>query len=89
MARCDIACKTAARNDEKNRQQVPRVDFRLPEYELVRRDGQYELRFEGLWTETTMWEIPALAIINELRARAAMRFMSRFDLDVLYALLGR
>jgi nicotinate phosphoribosyltransferase len=59
--------------------------FGLPEYELVRRDGQYELRFEGPWAETTMWEIPALAIINELRARAAMRFMSRFDLDVLYA----
>ena len=61
------------------------ANFGLPEYELVRRDGQYELRFEGPWTETTMWEIPALAIINELRARAAMRFMSRFDLDVLYA----
>jgi nicotinate phosphoribosyltransferase len=60
-------------------------EFRLPEYELTRRDGQYELRFEGLWTGTTMWEIPALAIINELRARAAMREMSRFDLDVLYA----
>jgi nicotinate phosphoribosyltransferase len=59
--------------------------FRLPEYELTRRDGQYELRFAGLWTDTTMWEIPALAIINELRARAAMRAMSRFDLDVLYA----
>jgi nicotinate phosphoribosyltransferase len=59
--------------------------FRLPEYELTRRDGQYELRFDGLWTDTTMWEIPALAIINELRARAAMRAMSRFDLDVLYA----
>src|SRR6202034_2044106 len=61
------------------------ANFRLPEYELVRRDGQYELRFEGPWAETTMWEIPALAIINELRARAAMRAMSRFDLDVLYA----
>src|SRR5574337_166786 len=59
--------------------------FRLPEYELVKRDGQYELRFEGLWAETTMWEVPALAIISELRARAAMRGMSRFDLDVLYA----
>ena len=59
--------------------------FRLPEYELTRRDGQYELRFAGPWTGTTMWEIPALAIINELRARAAMRGMSRFDLDVLYA----
>jgi len=59
--------------------------FQLPAYELTRRDGQYELRFEGSWAETTMWEIPALAIINELRARAAMRGMSRFDLDVLYA----
>ena len=61
------------------------ADFRLPEYELTRRDGQYELRFAGPWTHTTMWEIPALAIINELRARAAMRGMSRFNLDVLYA----
>ncbi len=60
-------------------------EFRLPEYELTRRDGQYELRFAGPWTDTTMWEIPALAIINELRARAAMRAMSRFDLDLLYA----
>ena len=59
--------------------------FRLPEYELVKRQGQYELRFAGRWAETTMWEIPALAIISELRARAAMRGMSRFDLDVLYA----
>ncbi|MGO9423030.1 nicotinate phosphoribosyltransferase [Roseiarcus sp.] len=59
--------------------------FRLPDYELTQRDGQYELTFSGLWAETTMWEIPALAIINELRARAAMRSMSRFDLDVLYA----
>src|ERR1700689_5973291 len=59
--------------------------FRLPEYELTRRDGQYELRFAGPWAQTTMWEIPALAIINELRARAAMRGMSRFALDVLYA----
>ncbi|HEY3621046.1 MAG TPA: nicotinate phosphoribosyltransferase, partial [Roseiarcus sp.] len=41
--------------------------------------------FAGPWTGTTMWEIPALAIISELRARAAMRRMSRFDLDVLYA----
>ena len=59
--------------------------FQLPEYELTKRDGQYELRFAGPWTGTTMWEIPALAIISELRARAAMRRMSRFDLDVLYA----
>jgi nicotinate phosphoribosyltransferase len=61
------------------------ADFRLPTYELRNRDGQFELRFEGPWAETTMWEIPALSIINELRARAATRTMSRFELDVLYA----
>ena len=32
-----------------------------------------------------MWEIPALAIINELRARAALKQLGRFELDVLYA----
>ena len=61
------------------------ADFRLPEYELAREDGQYRLTFAGPWTHTTMWEIPALSIINELRARAAMRDHGRFALDVLYA----
>ncbi len=61
------------------------AEFRLPPYELRKVDGQYELRFEGPWTHTTMWEIPALAIINELRSRAAMRDKGRFALDVLYA----
>ncbi|WP_412058958.1 nicotinate phosphoribosyltransferase [Bartonella sp. DGB2] len=59
--------------------------FQLPDYELMRHEGQYSLRFEGPWVESTMWEIPALAIINELRSRAAMRKMGRFSLDVLYA----
>ena len=47
------------------------ADVQLPEYELSRRDGQYELRFPGPWMLTTLWEIPALAIVNELRVRAA------------------
>ena len=59
--------------------------FRLPDYDLRKVDGQYELRFEGPWTHTTMWEIPALAIINELKSRAALRDQGRFALDVLYA----
>ncbi len=59
--------------------------YRLPEYELSKRDGQFELSFHGRWKDTTLWEIPALAIINELRSRAAMRRMGLFTLDVLYA----
>ncbi len=61
------------------------ADFRLPEYELHKRDGQYELEFPGPWMYTSMWEIPALAIINELRSRAAMKSFGPFALDVLYA----
>lgn len=58
---------------------------RLPPYELSKRDGQYELTFHGRWLETTLWEIPALAIINELRSRAAMKSLGYFSLDVVYA----
>ena len=60
-------------------------DFRLPEYRLETRDGQLELEFPGRWMETTMWEIPALAIINELRSRAALRDYGLFTIDVTYA----
>jgi nicotinate phosphoribosyltransferase len=61
------------------------ANFRLPEYELRKVDGQYELHFHGPWTHTTMWEIPALAILNELRSRQMMKGKGRFELDVLYA----
>ncbi|MGQ7790857.1 nicotinate phosphoribosyltransferase [Faunimonas sp. B44] len=60
-------------------------DFQLPDYELRRVDGQFELHFRGPWTHTMMWEIPALSIINELRSRSAMNGLGRFELDVLYA----
>ena len=60
-------------------------DFHLPQYHLEKRDGQFELTFAGPWMLTTLWEIPALAIINELRSRAAMRRFGPFALDVLYA----
>jgi nicotinate phosphoribosyltransferase len=61
------------------------AEFSLPEYTLRKADGQYALSFHGPWTHTTMWEVPALAILNELRSRAAMRGRGRFELDVLYA----
>ncbi|MBB3880424.1 nicotinate phosphoribosyltransferase [Sphingomonas pseudosanguinis] len=61
------------------------ADFQLPDYELRTVDGQFELHFDGPWTHTTMWEIPALAIVNELRSRAALKRRGRFELDILYA----
>ncbi len=60
-------------------------NLRLPPYHLETRDGQYELTFEGKWPEVMMWEIPALAIIMELRSRAVLADMGRFELQVLYA----
>jgi len=60
-------------------------NMQLPPYHLEKRDGQYELTFEGKWPEVMLWEIPALAIIMELRSRAVMKDMGRFELKVLYA----
>jgi nicotinate phosphoribosyltransferase len=60
-------------------------DFRLSDYQLRVTDGQIHLSFEGLWTETTMWELYALAILDELKTRAALKTLSEFGLDILYA----
>ena len=74
------------------KRQMFRPDFmewfegmRLPDYHLEKRDGQYELSFEGSWPEVMMWEIPALAVLMELRGRAVLKHMGRFELQVLYA----
>ena len=60
-------------------------NLRLPAYHLERVDGQYELTFEGTWPEVMLWEIPALSIIMELRSRAVLKDMGKFELQVLYA----
>ena len=60
-------------------------EFRFPPYKLERIGDQYELTFDGPWIETTMWEIPALAVLMELRSRAVLRNMGKFELQVLYA----
>ncbi|WP_106746775.1 nicotinate phosphoribosyltransferase [Yoonia maritima] len=60
-------------------------NLQLPPYHLEKKDGQYELTFEGSWPEVMLWEIPALAVIMELRSRAVLRDMGRFELQVLYA----
>ena len=66
------------------------IDFlrrlKLPEYELSRNDdGDFVLTFLGNWQEVTYWEIPALTIVSELKTRAALRDLNKFELDVLYA----
>ncbi|WP_424985050.1 nicotinate phosphoribosyltransferase [Microbulbifer sp. S227A] len=60
-------------------------NLRLPAYHLERRGDQYELTFEGSWPEVMLWEIPALAVLMELRSRAVLDGMGRFELQVLYA----
>jgi nicotinate phosphoribosyltransferase len=60
-------------------------DFRLSDFDLSEQDGQIVLSFSGLWTETTMWEIYALSIIDELKTRASLKHLSELELDILYA----
>ncbi|PIE16216.1 MAG: nicotinate phosphoribosyltransferase [Rhodobacterales bacterium] len=74
------------------KRQMFRPDFmqwfegmRLPPYQLDIRDGQYELTFEGKWHEVMLWEIPALAVLMELRSRVVTQQMDKFELQVLYA----
>jgi nicotinate phosphoribosyltransferase len=74
------------------KRQMFRPDFmewfeglRLPPYHLEKRDGQFELTFEGAWPDVMLWEIPALAVLMELRSRAAMKALGKFELQVLYA----
>ncbi|MBN8185127.1 nicotinate phosphoribosyltransferase [Salipiger thiooxidans] len=74
------------------KRQMFRSDFmewfeklRLPPYFLERVGDQYELTFEGSWPEVMLWEIPALAVLMELRSRAVLNDMKKFELQVLYA----
>ena len=74
------------------KRQMFRPDFmewfeglRPPPYHLERKGDQYELTFEGSWPEVMLWEIPALAVLMELRSRAVLDRMGRFELQVLYA----
>lgn len=60
-------------------------NLKLPPYHLEKHDGQYELTFEGAWPEVMLWEVPALAVLMELRSRAVLKKMGKFDLQILYA----
>jgi nicotinate phosphoribosyltransferase len=60
-------------------------DFQLSDFDLSIHEGQISLRFDGLWTATTMWEIYALSAIDELKTRASLKKLTELELDILYA----
>ena len=74
------------------KRQMFRSDFmewfetlKLPPYHLEKKADQYELTFEGSWPEVMLWEVPALSVLMELRGRAVLNKMAKFELEVLYA----
>jgi nicotinate phosphoribosyltransferase len=61
-------------------------NLRLPDYRLsIGEDGEFDLEFQGNWLQNTLWEIYALSILNEAKARIGMQNMSKYQLRVLYA----
>ena len=44
---------------------------------MTEHDGQLVMRFEGLWTEVTMWEVYGLALVSEMKTRAALSTLER------------
>jgi len=59
--------------------------FQLSDYEISEHEGQLVIRFSGLWSEVTMWEVYSLAIVSEMKTRAALAELTELELDVLYA----
>jgi nicotinate phosphoribosyltransferase len=64
--------------------------FRLSDYEILEptsgdQAGQLIIRFSGLWTAVTLWEVYSLAIVSEMKTRAALAELNELELDVLYA----
>jgi len=64
------------------------ADLRLPPYALDVRDGQFDLTFTGPWPAVMQWEVPALAILMELRSRAVLERMPSASRQRLYAEAG-
>ena len=61
-------------------------NYEFPSYNLsYTNDGQFKIDFSGKWADVSMWEIPVLSIISELRSRAELKNLGRFELDVLYS----
>jgi nicotinate phosphoribosyltransferase len=61
-------------------------DLRLtmPNIMVNKETGELEVHATGCWSETTLWEIYIMTIVNTLRNRKGMKGMSKFDLKRLY-----
>ncbi len=60
-------------------------NLRMPEFSLEREGDQFNIQFQGSWPEVMFWEVPVLSVLTELRSRAVLKNMGRFELQVLYA----
>jgi nicotinate phosphoribosyltransferase len=59
--------------------------FKLPPYRLDGKgDSWSELTFKGSWTQVTLWETMALAVVSELYYRGVMRSLPVHELHRLY-----
>jgi nicotinate phosphoribosyltransferase len=62
------------------------ADFQLGPYSLEETPaGECKTKVAGPWSRTTYWEIPALEIISELRARAYLKTLSKFERHAVFA----
>ena len=55
---------------------------RLPYFSLEPSGDSFHLKFSGRWNSVIFWEVPALAIVNELYARAVMAKLGLDDLSL-------
>lgn len=68
----------------------PYLDFlknlELPNYDLKRDGDTFQLSFTGPWASVTYWEIPAMAIVNELYYRGMRKGLNNFIRNYISAI---
>ena len=57
----------------------------LSPFKLTRLDDQFDLSFKGKWWQSTLWEVPALAIICELRSNYYLNQMTEKEISLMYS----
>jgi nicotinate phosphoribosyltransferase len=59
--------------------------FSLPDYKVQTEGDDWVISFTGPWWQVMAWEVPALAIVSELRTRHLLQNFTYTQLDVTYA----